>query len=306
MHDGDHRKLSNKGKNKNKPEQDRKVDYSKYNNPDSTITVSKEEAKRAQIIGGALIAIIILLVAVIWGSVAFVQNKNAQKAEETKVSSQQTMEKAAKPAGYVTDDGAIQWTQDGIVKGELPDKWKNTPKVDVYMDPICPGCGSVDRVFNPYYEQYLKNGEIVLRIHPITFLTDYSSDDYSGRAANAILRSLDADPSKTYDYITYLMSDGIEPEEGPNYEPVSDADLKKHAEDVGYTKAQVKDLTDQKYNEWLRAMTDYTINRAELQRSDGQFATPVVTFNGEKLNYDNGVKKMLEEFIQKVDAANKK
>ena len=84
MHDGAHRKLSNKGKNKNKPEQDRKVDYSKYNNPDSTMTVSKEEAKRAQIIGGALIAIIILLVAVIWGSVAFVQNKNAQKAEETK------------------------------------------------------------------------------------------------------------------------------------------------------------------------------------------------------------------------------
>lgn len=283
-----------------------KVDYSKYNDPGSTMAVSASEAKRAQLIGAALIVIILVLVAVIWGSVAFVKHRNAEQAAQTQATSQQIIEKAAKPADYVSDDGAIQWTQDGIVKGDLPEKWKDTPKIDVYMDPICPGCGSVDRVFGPYYEQYLKNGEIVLRIHPITFLTDYSSDDYSGRAANAIIRSLDADPDKTYDYITYLMSEGIEPEEGPNYEPVSDEELKKHAEAVGYTEDQVKDLTDQKYNEWLRAMTDYTINRSELQRADGQFATPVVTFNGEKLNYDNGVAKMLEEMIQKVDAANKK
>lgn len=276
--------------------------------PAYEMQMTPEDMRRNTVIGASIVVTILVVIAVVIGVVMWQRHDSSKKSESVKQSSAEVMKTAAKPDGYVTDDGAIQWTKDGIVKGKLPAKWDDTAKVDVYLDPICPGCSSVDRLLTPYYEKYLESGDIVLRIHPMSFLTNYSTDDYSGRAANAILRSLDANPDKTFAFITYLMSEGVQPKEGPGYQPVSDEEIQQFAIDSGYTKAEVKDIMDRKYDKWLRASTDYIANRDDLKNEEGKFATPLVTVNGQKLSFDRtnaDTIKQFERLVAKNDSNQK-
>ena len=285
-----------------KPE--KKPDDSTVKWDDGEYNVTGDEARKTTILGVTVVTIIVLVIGIIIGAVTWTKHESAKKEADTKKTSYQIMQdsKTVKPSDYITKDGAIMWTKDGIVKGgKLDKKWNKTKKVDVYLDPICPGCGAVDRLLNPYYSKYLKDGKIVLRIHPIAIRDLSSTDKYSTRAASAMLRSLDIAPDKTYDYITYLMSADIQPSEGDDYKPVTDKMLQKYAVAVGMPKDKVKSLTDGKYTKYLEAATDYTTTRRELWRQYAtSFATPVVTVNGTQLSFDD-TDQILPQFQKLVD-----
>ena len=232
-----------------------------------------------------LVAVIGLIVFVAWHG----KSSTKTQAEDAKTSAYETMnsDKTARPP-YVSKDGAIVYDKDGLVRKPDALKAKGRKVVDVYMDFNCPGCGSVDRVMNPFYVDYLNNDKIVLRLHPISILK-VSTDDYSTRSANAVLMTLDLQPDMTYKYISYLFSDGVQPGEGRDYKPFSNAKLKDAAIKSGLDKSKASKVNDAKYDDWLKAVSTYTTNRQELWRADspsGGFATPIVTVDGKILDMD--------------------
>lgn len=279
--------MSSKSKNKaNKKTNPTKTTVA-YGSDYSTMT--ETEKKRQTIIGVIVVVIVVLAVAgaafLVWHGKVTGRNQ----ADDNKTTAYETMnsDKTVRPP-YVSKDGAIVYDKNGLVKKPDSIKADGRKVVDVYMDFNCPGCGAVDRVMNPFYMQYLKDGKIILRLHPISILK-VSTDDYSTRSANAVFRSLDVAPDATYQYISYLFSDGVQPGEGTDYKPFSDARLRESAVKSGIDKDKASKLTDKKYDDWLKATSTYTANRRELWRSDspsGGFATPIVTVDGKILNME--------------------
>lgn len=276
--------MSSKSKKKADKKTKATVDYgSDYSN------MTESEKKRQTIIGVIVVVIVVLAVALAAFLVWHGKVTGRNQADDNKTTAYETMnsDKTVRPP-YVSKDGAIVYDKDGLVKKPDAIKADGRKIVDVYMDFNCPGCGAVDRVMNPFYMQYLKDGKIVLRLHPISILK-VSTDDYSTRSANAVFRSLDVAPDHTYQYISYLFSDGVQPGEGTDYKPFSDARLRESAVKSGIDKNKASRLTDKKYDDWLKAASTYTANRRELWRSDspsGGFATPIVTVDGKILNME--------------------
>ena len=277
--------------------------------PVDAYMLTPEQRRANTILGATIVAVVVLVVATIIGVVTWQKNVADRKTQQQNESAYARLadDKIARPSDYVTRDGAIQFTRDGVVKGKLDSKWKGTKTVDVWLDPLCPGCGSVDQTLSASYAKYLNDGKIVLRIHPISIMDRGSTDNYSTRAASAIYRMLDVAPDKTYAYITLLMSADKQPEEGPDYKPVSNADLQKLAVEVGVPKEDAKQLTDGKYSEYLAAATDYSTSRKELYREDmNEFATPIVRVGNENMRFDdtdpNAIIEQFEKLVeQEVD-----
>jgi len=271
--------------------------------------MTPEQRRTTTILGASIVAVIVVVIAVVIGVVTWQKNKTATETAQKNESAYSKLadDSIARPSDYVTRDGAIQFTRDGVVKGKLDDKWKDTKTVDVWLDPLCPGCGSVDQTLSPTYAEYLQSGKIVLRIHPIATLDSLSTDDYSTRASASMYRMLDVAPDKAYAYITLLMSEDKQPEEGNGYESVSDADLQKTATEVGVDEKDAESLTDGKYKEYLKAATDYSTSRTELYRSDtGEFATPIVRVGDTNMSFDDpSTSKLIEQFKRLVDKTDK-
>lgn len=273
--------------------------------PADVYTLTPEQRHANTVLGASIMAVVVVVVATIIGVVAWQRNVADRKNQQQNESAYSKLadSKIARPSDYVTRDGAIQFTRDGVVKGALGSKWKSAKTVDVWIDPLCPGCGAVDQTLSSSYAKYLEAGKIVLRIHPISIMDRGSTDYYSTRAASSIYRMLDVAPGKTYAYITLLMSADKQPEEGPGYKPVSDADLQKRAVEVGVPARDAKKLTDGKYKEYLAAATDYSTSRKELYREGThEFATPIVRVGDQNMSFDDpDTKEIISQFERLVD-----
>ena len=265
--------------------------------PADVYTLTPEQRHANTVLGASIMAVVVVVVATIIGVVAWQRNVADRKNQQQNESAYSKLadSKIARPSDYVTRDGAIQFTRDGVVKGALGSKWKSAKTVDVWIDPLCPGCGAVDQTLASSYAKYLEAGKIVLRIHPISIMDRGSTDYYSTRAASSIYRMLDVAPG--------IMSADKQPEEGPGYKPVSDADLQKRAVEVGVPARDAKKLTDGKYKEYLAAATDYSTSRKELYREGThEFATPIVRVGDQNMSFDDpDTKEIISQFERLVD-----
>lgn len=88
--------------------------------------------------------------------------------------------------GYGTvRDPAVQVTlrADGVVALGRPDA---QPVVDIFEDPLCPACGTLERVYGQEIAQQVDQGELTVAYHYVAFLNPKSeSGDYSTRAIAA-------------------------------------------------------------------------------------------------------------------------
>jgi protein-disulfide isomerase len=82
------------------------------------------------------------------------------------------------------EDGGILVTADGVAGGTPPD---GAVRIDLYEDPLCPICKSVNSATDPIYDQLNEAGIIAVYLHPIAIL-DYLSagSHYSTRAVSAL------------------------------------------------------------------------------------------------------------------------
>ena len=241
------------------------------------------ERRQQTVIGAIVVVLIVALLAV--GGVMFWRSTHqasddaaAEMSVDDAYAAVQAV--AAKPA-RADDKGGIMISKDGY--GTTVD---GAPTVAVYMDFMCPGCGSVNRQLDPTLVTLVDAGQINLELHFLSFMDRYSTDEYSSRAANAALyiADHDDDPSHLLDFVANMYADDFQPEEGSGYEPVSDDAIRQQAVEAGVAKDVAAAAMTRDYDDWLAAVNTYTPKRPELFNTsgsfEGTFTTPAITING--------------------------
>lgn len=242
-----------------------------------------KERRQQTIIGCAATLVAVILLGVIgflvWHNheIARQREQALPTVEEAYADLQQVKVKPSK----ADDKGGILIGKDGYGKPS-----EGAPTVGVYMDFICPGCGSLNQQLDPLLITLMESGQINLDLHFMAFMDPYSTDDYSSRAANAALyiSEHDDNPDHLLAFVEQMYDPDYQPKEGSSYEPTSNKQIAKRAELAGISEDVRKAMFDGEYKDWLDAIDMYTPLREELftttpGMSDGM-STPTVTING--------------------------
>ncbi|KAA8830088.1 DsbA family protein [Bifidobacterium tissieri] len=242
------------------------------------------DRRNQTIIGAVVVAIVVILVAVIGFNVWRANNPSANADDLNDAWAK--VEKASPKPANATDKGGFILSKDGVNKPV-----DGVPTVGVYMDFMCPGCGSFERSMGDTFTQMVDAGQINLEIHPNGFMDRYSTDEYSTRTANATIELMENDnnPDHILKFISLMYAEDFQPSE-TSYKSVSDDDIKQQMIAAGVSEdvaAKAAD-NDYQYKDWVKAMADYTPLRSELWNTEGslkgQMTTPTVTFNGKYWN----------------------
>jgi protein-disulfide isomerase len=151
---------------------------------------------------------------------------------------------------------------DGIVIGDGP------VRVDAFIDFLCPYCRRFELSSGPAVAQLAADGLANVAYHPMNFLDQASTTNYSTRAAAA--SGCAADQGRFLDYLDALFA-SQPPEGGPG---LSDAELAIVAREAGIPQTPFAAcLSEAPYLEWA----DYVTARATAA---GVTATPTVLVAG--------------------------
>lgn len=242
-----------------------------------------KERKQQTIIGAIAVAVIVILIVVagiaIYGSI---RKKAATDGISVDTAYSQLQAVKTKPAA-ADDKGGIQMSKDGY---GASNKIADAPTVAIYMDPLCPGCGQLNRDIDPTLIELMNAGQINLEIHPMSFMDRYSTDEYSSRVSNSILyiAGNDSDPNHLLKYLANIYAEDFQPGEGSDYKSVSDDALKEQAIAAGVPQKVADAAFGREYQDWLDAINLYTPKRSELWQITGSLkgsmSTPTVTING--------------------------
>jgi protein-disulfide isomerase len=219
---------------------------------------AREKTTRALTLGILGLAILGLIVAVV-----LILNEGAKS----------TMEKVdAVPAGVIEETGIPVGAS-----GEAGVQVEDVPRLDVYVDYMCPVCGLFEQTNGASLDEMREAGEVNLVIHPISILDRLSLDtEYSTRAAASAAWVADRAPEAFEEYNDLLFAN--QPAE--NSAGLSDAQLADLAEQAGVP-ADVADgiadgEADDTFREWVTAASD---DAGSLPFFTG---TPTVLIDGEK------------------------
>lgn len=244
---------------------------------------ARERRTRSIILAVAALIVVVALIAgiIIW-------NKNSSKTTDTAAQAseeqsayatlQETLKTVQNIPSHATAQGGFV-----ITKNYDYQKIDGAPTIEEYFDPLCPGCGSLNRKIDTELETMVKAGQINLEIHPNGFLDQLTTDQYPTRAAAAIAYVAENDPEHVLDFIKGLYAEDFQPSE-TNYKAVSDADIQQVATDAGATADVASHCTDGTYIEWVDAMHTYTPHRAITKNVEGNnkgsMTTPTIIING--------------------------
>lgn len=208
--------------------------------------------------------------------------------------------------------GSFLIGKDGLVKDEK--LAKDTPIIDIYFDPICPGCGEFEVQTSAYVKENVEKGTFLVRYHPLSFLDASSTDNYSTRMAAYILGVSDHASDLVLDFMAKAFSEELMPMQGPDYVPFTNANMEQVFISVGGTKEQAKKITDsmdsnmeKAYQHTIDVMTDSALIR---KSPTGSLFTPFVIPNnagkddGNAIGFHNN-SSMLEQLQEQVDKLNK-
>ncbi|MDF7640083.1 thioredoxin domain-containing protein [Bifidobacterium sp. ESL0784] len=244
-----------------------------------------KERKQRRIIGSIAFFIVVIFVAVI-GLVSYrsIAKRNAAQniTEEQAYVALQNVK--VKPK-FTNDKGGILFSKAGYGM-----KQNDAPTVEIYTDPMCPGCAVLHQQMDATFRALLDAGQVNFEIHPVTFLDNMSTDHYSSRADNGVayIASNDPNPDHLLDFLTNIHADSFQPGEASNYKSVSNEQLRQQAMASGVPADIAAKAFGGEYNPWLSAAAQYTLRRPELKDVAGQFkgklTTPVVVINGKMLD----------------------
>ncbi|MFI9509658.1 DsbA family protein [Nocardia sp. NPDC052566] len=114
--------------------------------------------------------------------------------------------------------------------------------IDVYEDPICPGCGSMERTYGQEIAQKIDEGKLAVRYHLVNFLDPKSgSKNYSTRAIAANECVAEAGSGPVYSKFHELLFTSKQPKEGGG--DLSNDELGAIAREAGATEPVIQCVT---------------------------------------------------------------
>lgn len=206
------------------------------------------------------------------GVMVFVLLTGAQKPSGENAKGEQ------KTPTKVTADGTFPLGQDGNVIAASAAQARKGTRTLMVFDPQCPGCGAVERSLGDTLQSLNKQDKISLFLSPISFLGQQSTDDYSTRAASAVVTVAEGDPTKVQAFIKEIYKEANQPSEGTNYKPVSDAKLAQWARQAGVTEAVAASIPQEAYLDWVTKHTAALEKRTELFPNG--LSTPAIFLGG--------------------------
>ena len=190
--------------------------------------------KKVAIITGSVIASAAIVGAVIWAIVG---------------TANQTIDESKGPSTAFTNRGITIGAGLQVASSEASIN-KEVPTIIVYEDLQCPACKAFEEPNMPQILELVKAGKYNLEVHPIGMLDAMSLNEYSSRAASALLCVADTVPAKFLDYNSALYKN--QPAEqtfGPDSNQLADL-----AKSVGVTDSGTLDCI--KANKWANWAKD--------------------------------------------------
>ncbi|MFT8705149.1 DsbA family protein [Bifidobacterium aquikefiricola] len=236
--------------------------------------VIAKERKQQTIIGIIVVAVVVVLVAIAGFSVWRANRPVSEATVQQSYDAAQAVK--TKPSGANSRGGFL------ISKRGLDKKIAKAPTVEIYMDFLCPGCGSLNRTLDPTLTAMEQAGQINIEIYPSAFLDSLTTDQYSTRTASQVAYIAQNDPDHVIAFIANLFAEDFQPSES-DYKAVSDATLQQLAVKSGVPSDVAKKSTDGTYKSWITKISAYTPLRKELWNISGsrkgQMTTPTVRIN---------------------------
>jgi protein-disulfide isomerase len=188
-----------------------------------------------------------------------------------------------------TPNGGIAIGTDGLPGGPAP-QGKDVVTVDVVSDYICPWCDRFEEEHGAELKDKALAGEIQLVLHPMGYLDQFSTTEYSTRAANAAAVVADQSPEHFLAFHEALFAN--QPAEGgPG---LSDEELAELARSLGVDSAVTDQFSQRPFADWVRAAT------AGVAGVEGFSGTPwiLLSQNGGPMTvYDNWTERSLDDAI---------
>ena len=143
---------------------------------------------------------------------------------------------------------------------------EGAPELDVYLDFMCPHCGSFEQVNGEDLAQAAADGEVTVIYHPVSYLGEYSA-----RAATAFAEVANSAPENAVDFMNALFAN--QPTEGGS--GLTDEQIAEIAVEAGVPQDVVDTFADGTYAEWVQVASDQA-------RRDGASGTPTVMLDGDE------------------------
>jgi protein-disulfide isomerase len=161
-----------------------------------------------------------------------------------------------------------------------------TVKISIYLDYLCPICGSFEKTNNDYIASLVRSGAATVEYHPIAILTNQSlGTKYSQRAANAAACVANYSPNAYFGFNTALFAD--QPEE--QTAGLTDAQLitlVKGVDGMTRTSQIARCITKQTYTSWVVAATQRAASGPIANASVTKVTTtPTILVNGQQYKY---------------------
>ena len=167
----------------------------------------------------------------------------------------------------------------GVVVGEGDAK-----KVVIYEDFQCPVCGAFEHASASQVAQGIDDGKVRVEYRIVAFLDQASQNQYSSRAANAAAAVLDVagpDAFKKF-HDTLYANQPAENTAGPDNDQ-----LIEWAVQAGADRGQVTEaINSGQFDQWVVDATDQ-------MSKDGVTGTPTIVIDGEKLDPQTGLQRVL-------------
>lgn len=191
---------------------------------------------------------------------------------------------AVEPA-MVNYEGAIV-VENGAVVEPVHNHDSDAVRVDMFMEPLCPACQTVEQEIAETIQELNEDGDIVLYSTPVTFMDSAAPEGYSTQAVSSMYGVAEHAPEQYLDYVEALYSDEYFPSPENTIEPTPEHFIEV-AKSVGIDESAAEAAVSTDYSQYALEMTEHIDNnRPEINRTpDGVdepgISTPTITVGGE-------------------------
>lgn len=239
--------------------------------------------KKVAIIVGSVVASAAIVAAVIWAIVG---------------TANQTIDESKGPSTAFTNRGITIGAGLNVATSEASIN-KEVPTIIIYEDLQCPACRAFEEPNMPQIKELVSAGKYNLEIHPIGMLDAMSLNEYSSRAASALLCVADTQPAKFLDFNTALYANQpAEQSFGPDSNQLADL-----AKSTGVTGGTLDCIKGNKWANWAKDSYKLVMDGAPTGSTPAKLewkGTPAVIVNGQQYAGELNNPAMFLQWLQMV------